>query len=56
LFVIGDIRDVVWRMIDDTETVPETSFSVNLCIDMNRDGRYTPAESVCDGILVTVGN
>ncbi|HTR44770.1 MAG TPA: hypothetical protein VMH06_03590 [Thermodesulfovibrionales bacterium] len=55
-FVLADVQNAVWRIIDDTQAAPETSFSVNLCIDMNPDGRYTPGESVCDGVLITVGN
>jgi len=55
-FVVADVQDAVWRIIDDTRAFPEGNFSVNVCIDLNPDGRYTPAESVCDGVLISVGN
>ena len=53
---LGDVNGLSWRILDDTALLPEESLSVKLCIDRTSDLIYTPSESVCTGIWITVGN
>lgn len=53
-FRLSDIQGVVWRVIDDSSLLPDMNFNINLCLDRITDGYYTPAESICSGVLVSV--
>jgi len=51
-----DIRDSTWRILDDTSSLPDIKFTINLCIDRDNNGLYTPDQSICDGIFVITEN
>lgn len=53
-FRLTDINNYIWRVADDTLLLPDVSFSINLCLDKNLDARYTPEESICNGVLITL--
>jgi len=53
-FKLVDVSNVIWRILDNTSLMPEISFTLNLCIDRARDGHYSPTESLCNGILISI--
>lgn len=53
-FNLPDIQGIVWRVIEDSALMPEMNFNINLCLDRIADGYYTPAESICNGVLISV--
>lgn len=53
-FSLTDIQGVVWRVLDDSSLLPDMNFNINLCLDRITDDYYSPAESICSGVLISV--
>lgn len=53
-FIVPNIQGVVWRVIDDSSLLSDVNFNINICIDRITDGYYSPAESICNGVLISV--
>ncbi|MEJ2683778.1 MAG: hypothetical protein P8Z71_05225 [Candidatus Sulfobium sp.] len=48
------INGGIWRILDSTSSITDMRLRLNVCMDRQNDGRLTPSESVCDGIIVSL--
>lgn len=53
-YSLAGINGGTWRILDNTSSMPDIRLRINICIDRKKDGRLTPSESVCDGIIVSL--
>ncbi|MEJ2696998.1 MAG: hypothetical protein P8013_10155 [Candidatus Sulfobium sp.] len=53
-YSLAGINAGIWRILGATSAFPVLRGRVNVCIDKENDGRLTPSESVCDGIVLSI--
>lgn len=53
-FKLATMEDAVLWILNETSMMIETTFMLNLCVDKKIDGWYSPAESLCNGMMIQI--